>query len=378
MSSSTAQVDTVLLKVASRCNIDCTYCYVYNMGDEGWRGMPALMSDATVDALCQRLSELARAQSRKFAIVLHGGEPMMMGPRRLKKLLIALRGVLSSDYPIAIQSNGLLLTKEVLDVCDEADVSLSISIDGPEEVHDRFRVGKKGQGTHGQTRAGITLLKAHPSTERLFSGVLAVIDPGSSPAEVYAYLTSLGSPSIDFLYRDGNHSVLPYGKAAAQSVEYGRWLEVVLDRYLADPNPPKIRFLDDLIKLVLGGKGVKEGLGEMDYGILIVDTDGSITKNDTLKSTQPGGDRFEQAWSVYTHRFSEVVRSEEFARYHEIQRPTASKCCSCAELSVCGGGMPLHRWSQADGLNNPSVYCADQLHIIGSIRNRLRSEGLTA
>ncbi|WDM67685.1 hypothetical protein K6978_19950 [Xanthomonas cucurbitae] len=92
MSSSTTQVDTVLLKVASRCNIDCTYCYVYNMGDEGWRGMPALMSDATVDALCQRLSELALAQARKFAIVLHGGEPMMMGPRRLKKLLTALRG----------------------------------------------------------------------------------------------------------------------------------------------------------------------------------------------------------------------------------------------------------------------------------------------
>lgn len=378
MSSSTAQVDTVLLKVASRCNIDCTYCYVYNMGDEGWRGMPALMSEATVAALCQRLSELAREQSRKFAVVLHGGEPMMMGPRRLKGLLAALRGVLSSDYPIAIQSNGVLLTKEILDVCDEADVSLSISIDGPEEVHDRFRVGKKGQGTHGATCAGIALLKAHPSANRLFSGVLAVIDPCSPPAEVYAYLASLGAPSIDFLYRDGNHSVLPYGKAAVESVEYGQWLEVVLGCYLADPNPPKVRFLDDLIKLVLGGKGVKEGLGEMDYGILIVDTNGSITKNDTLKSTEPGADRFEQAWSVHTHGFSEVVRSEEFFRYHEIQRPTAPKCRSCAEVSVCGGGMPLHRWSKEEGLNNPSVYCSDQLHIIGSIRKRLRSEGLIA
>lgn len=378
MSPSTAQVDTVLLKVASRCNIDCTYCYVYNMGDEGWRGMPALLSDATVGALCRRLSELAQTQSRKFAIVLHGGEPMMLGPRRLKKLLTALRNVLSRDYPIAIQSNGVLLTKEILDVCDESDVSLSISIDGPEDVHDRFRVGKKGQGTHGQTRAGISLLKAHPSSERLFSGVLAVIDPGSSPAAVYAHLTSLGAPSIDFLYRDGNHSVLPYGKIAAQSIEYGQWLEGILDCYLADPAPPKIRFLDDLIKLVLGGRGVKEGLGEMDYGILIVDTDGSITKNDTLKSTEPGADRFEQAWSVHTHGFSEVVQSDEFARYHEIQRPTASKCRSCTELSVCGGGMPLHRWSQDDGLNNPSVYCSDQLHIIGSIRNRLRGEGLIA
>jgi uncharacterized protein len=63
------QIDTVLVKVASRCNINCTYCYVYNMGDDGWRDMPALISRETVGALAEALGELARDQAKPFATV---------------------------------------------------------------------------------------------------------------------------------------------------------------------------------------------------------------------------------------------------------------------------------------------------------------------
>ena len=43
------QLDTILLKVASRCNINCSYCYVYNQGDTNWQRMPKHMSAATVE-----------------------------------------------------------------------------------------------------------------------------------------------------------------------------------------------------------------------------------------------------------------------------------------------------------------------------------------
>ena len=377
MSPLAVQVDTILLKVASRCNIDCTYCYVYNMGDEGWRNMPALISEETTEAICRRLSELCKWQSRRFAVVLHGGEPLMLGPRRLEKLLMSLRTVLTSDYPIAIQTNGVLLTPEILDVCDLADITLSVSIDGPAAVHDRFRIGKKGEGTHSQTIAGITLLKEHPNSKRLFSGILAVIDPFSDPATVYHYLKGLGAPSIDFLYRDGNHSKLPYGKLSLDSTEYAQWLTVVLDLYLSDPPPPRIRFLDDLIKLSLGGQGTKEGVGEHEYGIFIIDTDGSVSKNDTLKSTKPGADRFEEKWSVHSHNLSDILATDEFRQYYTLQHPTAAKCKVCPELKVCGGGMPLHRWRDDNGLDNPSAYCADQQALIEAIRKRMKLAGLT-
>ena len=53
------KVDTVLLKVASRCNIDCAYCYVYHLGDFGWSRQPKRMSLETCSAVADKLHELA-------------------------------------------------------------------------------------------------------------------------------------------------------------------------------------------------------------------------------------------------------------------------------------------------------------------------------
>ncbi|MDW3681614.1 cyclophane-forming radical SAM/SPASM peptide maturase YhhB [Cupriavidus sp. CV2] len=379
MNSSAIEVDTVLLKVASRCNIDCRYCYVYNMGDDSWRNMPALMSDATIEAVCCALGKLRQDQRRCFAVVLHGGEPLMMGARRLEHLLQSLRSVLPQGVnPLSLQTNGILITPTILDICAKYGTSLSVSLDGPQPINDRFRIGKRGEGTHNDAVRGIQLLRDHLESDALFSGVLAVINPLSSPREVYQYLKGLGAPSIDFLYRDGNHTTLPFAKASFESTEYAEWLVEVLDVYLADAAPPRIRFLDDLIKLCLGGRGVKEGSGQMDFGIAIIDSDGSVTKNDTLKSTYNGADRFRQTWSVHTHRLSEIFASQEFKEYFAIQRPTSQECRGCADLAICGGGMPLHRWREGSGLDNPSIYCADQRHLIGAIRLRLQHAGLSS
>lgn len=340
--------------------------------------MPPLLTEETTKAICDRLLELRQSQTRRFAVVLHGGEPLMLGARRLEQLLSALRGVLPYEYPIGIQTNGILITSEILTICDSAHVTLSVSIDGPPDVHDQFRIGKKGEGTHAQVISAISLLREHPNSRHLFTGVLAVINPLSDPKRIYNYLKQLGVPSVDFLYRDGNHAKLPFGKLSTDTSEYGAWLIEILDLYLADRQPPRIRILDDLIKLSMGGRGSKEGIGDDNYGIIIVDTDGSISKNDTLKSTKPGADLFEQKWTIYTHSLIDILATSEFKSYYTLQQPTAPKCRACPELKVCGGGMPLHRWNDENGLDNPSVYCSDQMALISAIRQRLKTAGFAA
>ena len=364
-------IDTVLVKVASRCNINCRYCYVYNMGDTRWATMPKHISDTMTTALAKVLGDLSRAQQRRFAVVFHGGEPLLLGPKKLAILLAALRRALPSDYPFSLQTNGILITEEILDLCSEYRTSLGVSIDGPPDVNDRYRIDHAGKGTHEKILKGIEKLQNHRDSDFLYTGLLAVIDPESDPYKVYNFFKTLNAPSLELLYRDGNHSQFPYGKASFQSTEYGQWLTVLLDIYLADPKPLRIRLLDDMIKLVLGGYGTKEGMGTSNYGIIVIDTDGSVTKNDTLKSAFNGADRFTQQWSILTHALPEVANSSEFSRYYTLQHPTASACLSCPELSICGGGMPIHRWREDSGYHNPSVYCADQLFLIENIRDRI-------
>ena len=366
-----ATIDTILLKVASRCNINCSYCYVYHMGDDNWSRMSKFMGDDTVDAICQNLAALVAHQHKIFSIVLHGGEPFLLGAKKLANLLAKLRQVLSFDYPISIQTNGVLISNTLLDICSQYHVSVAVSIDGPKNVHDNLRVGHDGRGTFDAVMSGISILKKHADSEFLNAGLLAVIDPASDPFEVYHFFKSIAAPSVDFLYKDGNHDRLPDGKISLDSLEYGQWMASLLAVYLADPEPLPIRVIDDMLKVLLGGIVSKEGMGVTDFGILIIDTDGTIMKNDTLKSAYNGADQFTTKSNIRHTHLIDFIHSAAFYEYRAMQRPTHSKCLNCTQLHICGAGMILHRWSNANGFDNPSVYCADQLYLIEAMRNAI-------
>jgi uncharacterized protein len=338
------------------------------MGDDNWARMGKFMTPETIAATALQLKKVAEQQGRPFSIVLHGGEPFLLGADRLEHLLATLRNNLSAEFPISIQTNGILITNELLDICSLYRASVAVSIDGPKEVHDQWRISHTGAGTFEDVVKGYQLLKIHRDREFLNAGLLAVIDPFSDPAEVYYFFKSLGAPSVDFLYKDGNHDRLPFGKKTLGSTEYGTWMASLLKIYLDDREPLPIRVLDDMLKVLLGGMVTKEGLGITDFGILIIDTDGTLMKNDTLKSAFNGADQFEQAVNIKDCDLPDFVRSRGFTAYRETQRPTNGKCLQCPYLDLCGGGMILHRWKKENGFNNASVYCADQILLVDEMK----------
>lgn len=369
--SQAVQIDTVLIKVVSRCNINCSYCYVFNMGDDNWARLEKVMSEETIAAVCNALAQLRAYQSTPFSVVLHGGEPLLLGARRLAALLKSLRSCLPNEYPISIQSNGILVTNEILDICSAYHTSIAVSLDGPQDIHDKWRVTHHGRGSFDAVMRGIRLIQSHTDADFLNAGLLAVIDPSSDPKEVYCFFKEIEPPSVDFLYRDGNHSNLPYGKASFHSTEYGAWMTGLLDVYLADKDPLPIRILDDMLKVILGGTVSKEGIGLTDFAIAIVDTDGTLMKNDTLKSSFNGADKFSVPVNIKDDTFLKFINSPEFRLYLSMQKKVAISCKACSELAVCGGGMILHRWSEERAFDNTSVYCKDQLHLINNMRSKL-------
>lgn len=366
------RLDTVLLKVASRCNINCSYCYVFNQGDTGWQKMPKHMSRQTIEDVLEQLASLYLEQEHPFAVVLHGGEPLLLPFELLETLLTALFQRLPATCTRSIQTNGILLSDEILDLCFRTETTISISLDGPAEVHNAFRIAHTGQGTYELAAAGVARIRQHPEANRLFTGTLCVVDPSSDPKRIYAFFKSLAVPSVDFLFKDGNHGKLPLGKSSVESTEYGTWLAALWDFYIADPDPPRIRILDDFGRLLLGGKSIKEGCGQAAYGIAVIDTDGTISKNDTLKSAFDGADRFQTTWNVAKDQLSVIAQAAEFEQYSQLQQPTSPTCLACPLLSTCGGGMPLSRWHPETGLRNPSIYCADYKFVITHIAGSLQ------
>lgn len=369
------QIDTVLIKVASRCNINCSYCYVYHLGDTNWSQIDKLISPKLMQNMANTIGRLAKTQEREFCTILHGGEPLMLGKKGLRSFVELLREQLPDNYPISIQTNGILITNEILDICSKNSVSIAVSLDGPKHVNDISRIDHQGKPTFTKTMEGIKKLEAHENREFLYAGLLAVIDPSSDPIDVYSFFKKINPPSVDFLYKDGNHTRLPKGKSSFHSIEYGTWMVKLLDIYLSDPSPIKIRILDDMLKLLIGGSATKEGMGISDFGILIFDTDGSITKNDTLKSAYDRADQFSGTWKVGDIEITDLLKTEEYRTYHELQKPTSNTCLQCPDLHICGGGMTTHRWKNGSAYNNPTIYCEDQRLLIASMRNKIKDIG---
>ena len=112
---------------------------------------------------------------------------------------------------------------------------------------------------------------------------MAVINPETDPVEIYNFFKTLNPPSVDFYIEMGTFS------ATFWQVEHSfNRVRQMDDQFtqcdLNDTTPIKIRILDDMIKALLGEQSPKEGLGVTDYGIVVIDTDGSIARNDTLKA----------------------------------------------------------------------------------------------
>jgi len=142
--------------------------------------------------------------------------------------------------------------------------------------------------------------------------------------------------------------------------------------------PIPVRVLDEMLKLLMARSGRFGDRKEAEDAILIVETDGTLSKNDTLKGAYEGADRFNKTWSVHYDSLVEVLCSREFEEYCIAQPPSSKACLVCPDFGPCGGGTPAHRWAADNGFDNPSVFCADQRHLVAAMRRRLALHGTAA
>jgi uncharacterized protein len=364
-----------ILKVHSRCNLACDHCYMYEAADQSWRGQPRTMSRETVtDAATQAAAHARRWGLPAVEFVLHGGEPLLLGPKRLAEVLDVLA---SADWgrtrvSYALQTNGLLLDDEVLDVLRDRGVSVAVSLDGDRAANDRHRRYANGRSSYVQTRRGIALLR----TERyrtLFSGLLCTVDVRNDPAATVRAVLGESPPAVDFLLPHATWATPPPGRATATGTEYGRWLAAAFDEwYAVRPGTTRARLFEEIIALVLGGAGHSESVGTSPAAMVVVETDGSIQQVDALKVAYEGAP--DTGLNVRENTFDEAIERLRHTTAPPPRTEASDICRRCPEFAVCGGGQVTHRYRPDNGFDNPSVYCNDLKVLIGHVRRRVLSE----
>ncbi|MFF3060190.1 FxsB family cyclophane-forming radical SAM/SPASM peptide maturase [Streptomyces sp. NPDC057909] len=368
-----APFQTFILKVANRCNIDCDYCYVFNSMDQAWRSLPARMSVEVARAAARRIGEHVTTHSLPTVhVVLHGGEPLLAGPRHMADLLSAVRDGVPADTELRfeLQTNGTLLTETWLDLFERYEVVVGVSLDGPPAANDRHRLTHASRSSAGSAVRGIELLQTRP---HLFAGLLAVVDLANDPVDVHDYLAAFEPPTIDFGLPHGTHDKPPHRNDPAVP-EYGQWMGRVYDAWLARPeHQHSVRMLEDIVALSSGVRGSVETLGLAPPSSVVVESDGTVEGVDTLRSVEEGA-----SWlgrDVFSQSFDEVLHHPKLLHRQYGRAALAEKCRSCPLVEVCGGGYLPHRFSAAHGYRNPSVYCADLEYLIRHVQGSLRRHG---
>lgn len=360
------QITQYVLKVHSRCDLACDHCYVYEHADQSWRVKPLAMSAATAEAAAQRIAEHATLhQLTQVQVVLHGGEPLLLGRDRMRSILATLEAGIASaaDVDLRLHTNGMLLDSEWCALFRDYGLRIGISLDGDRAANDRHRRYSDGRSSYDQVRGALALLRTSDYRE-LYAGILCTIDLSNDPIAVYESLIAEQPPNLDLLLPHATWEHPP-ANPAGLAAPYADWMMRVYRRWTHDGRPVPIRFFDSLISAARGERSRSEVVGVDPVDLLVIDTDGSWEHPDSLKTAFDGAPS--TGLNVFDHSIDEVAAQAGFRTRLGGVPALCSTCRECSVVRICGGGMYAHRYSTRTSFDNPSVYCADMKTLIGEI-----------
>ena len=218
------------------CNLDCEYCFFLTK-EALYPGDRFRMVD---DVLEIYIGQLLESQpDGEVNVAWQGGEPTLMGLDFFRRAVTLAEGLRRPGQQLlhTIQTNGTLLTDEWARFLAEHRFLVGVSIDGPADVHDRFRVDKKGRASSDRLLKGLGHLQAHGVDVNVLCTVNAANQDRA--LEVYRYFRDeLGLRHIQFIpivERENDTGFQEGDSVTDRSVDpaaWGEFLVAVFDEWI--------------------------------------------------------------------------------------------------------------------------------------------------
>ncbi|MDD3410848.1 MAG: radical SAM protein [Eubacteriales bacterium] len=342
---------TMMVKpVSGLCNMRCTYCFYADEMARRSVDVYERMSDETLENLVRRAFTYADG---RVLLAFQGGEPTLAGAAFYRTLLRLEKKYNARHLPVqhAIQTNGLALDDELLDVLSEGHFLVGVSLDGCREIHDARRIDAGGNGTYDRALEATRRLRK----KGIEYNILCVVDEaiGRRPDEVFQalkeheYLQFI--PCLDPL--DGTQS-----EGSLSPETYGQFLIRMFDLYdktLRSGRFISIRLFDDWVSMLAGYPPEECGFLGRCTPHFLVESNGNVYPCDFYALDEwKLGNVNEQ--SLFRIEGSPVGKS--FCQTADSIDP---QCLSCKWRSLCRYGCrrdrePLHpgqpslsRWCQS-------------------------------
>jgi len=279
-----ASISQYVLKVSSRCDLACDHCYVYEHADQSWRVKPKIIAEATVRQAARRIREHAEIHGLgEVHVVLHGGEPLLVGHDGLRGIIDTLRSLIDpvTRLDLRIHTNGVLLDERLCELFADYAVQVGVSLDGDRAANDHRRFSD-GRSSYPHVRRALSLLRK-PEYRHLYAGILCTVDVQNDPIAVYEALLAEAPPRLDLLLPHATWEQPPH-RPPGTHVPYATWLGRIHCRWIADGRPLPIRFFDSLLAAWEGRPSGSEAAGLDSVDLLVIETDGAWEQTDSLKT----------------------------------------------------------------------------------------------
>ncbi len=353
-----------VLKTVERCNINCTYCYFFNGKDSSYKKHSPYISIDTVKNIALFFKKgCLDLDIDTITIGLHGGEPMMQKKVDFSNMCKIFEDELSKFTAVrfTMQTNGMLIDEEWIDLFIKHRVHVGISIDGDKEINDKYRIDKRARGTYDRVIKGIRLMQSSPEIQAMGKlGILSVVNPEFSGKKIYRhFVDDLKIKNMDFLLQHFTHDDVQDSPGLDLDSHYN-YLCDIFDEWIIDDDPNiEVRVLNSSLEQLMGGYSHTYGNGarsQGDFPLITISSDGDLSPVDDIRSTNP--EMMITDRTVSNSTLAQLLELQIFQKIKSAGITPPEKCSNCHWFNACGGGDITNRYSRVtDDFNHPSVFC---------------------
>jgi uncharacterized protein len=322
---------TLLIKPSgSDCNIDCSYCFYKCRSAEIGQGRQR-MSDEVLEKLIKDYLQLGFPMA---GFAWQGGEPTLMGLDFYKKVVELQKqyGQPGQEVGNSLQTNAILLDDTWCPFLAENKFLVGVSIDGPSEFHDPYRVDHGGHGTFDRVMRAINNCKEH----QVEFNTLTLLQASNvdHPEALFEFLTNLGTTFLQFIPCVELDPVT--GLVTDFSVtpeQYGEFLCRLFDCWVKQGlQKTSIRDFDSILSYYLGQSRTICTFDRQCSQYVVVEHAGDVYCCDFfVESKWHLGNIFETPIET----LATCAKKRQFAR---VKTKLCNKCLVCRHLDICRGG----------------------------------------
>ena len=341
---------TLLIKPSgSDCNLDCKYCFYKNRPAGIGQGRQR-MTDETLEKLTKDYLGLDNAAP---AFAWQGGEPTLMGLDFYKKAVELQKKYQTPNQKIinTIQTNAILLDENWCKFLHDNNFLLGVSIDGPKELHDFYRLDHAGSGTFDKVTNTINLCKEYKVE---FNALVLLNDKNvEHPDELFDFFTAQQIWYLQFIpCVETDPSTCRILDFSITPKQYGSFLCRLFDRWRArNPIDVSIRDFDSILQYCLNGLHTVCTFARHCGDYIVIEHNGDVFCCDFFVDPK---------WrigNIFETPIENLAAGEKKRNFARTKENLCNKCFVCRHLNICRTGCLKHKFDFDGNKNSESYFC---------------------